>query len=118
MLQAAWAFRAPSIMKLLTLKQTSGRQADVVFRSAGLGSGIGAVIIWSVLAVDLYLLIEGPNAAIGIPRALAAVIGLFLLFVAWLMTQRWRASRRPSNWLMRVRGNDVLIKFRSYENWR
>jgi hypothetical protein len=105
-------------MKLLTLKQTSTRQTDVVFRNPSMSTSIAAVIMWALLAVDVYLLVEGRIHAFAMPRGLSGVIAPFALLIAWMLTQRWRASRRPSNWLLRLQGNDVLIKFRSFENWR
>src|SRR5439155_18364594 len=105
-------------MRLLTLNETSCRQTDMVFRNPGTAYGLVAAILWAALATDLYLLIVGRIGLFDMPWGVALGVGLFLLLFAWLVSQRWRASRQPSNWLMRLRGNEVLIKFRSYENWR
>jgi hypothetical protein len=105
-------------MKLLSLKQVSCRQTDTVFRNPGIAYGIVAGIVWCLLAAAVYLLIFGRIGGFEMPWGLAAWLSPFLLLFAWLLTKRWQASRRPSNWVVRLRGNDVLIKFRSYENWR
>ena len=42
---------------------------------------------------------------------------LFLLFTG-LVARDLSATLRPTNWLLRVRGYEVLIKYRSYQNWR
>jgi hypothetical protein len=105
-------------MKILSLKQTSCRQTDVVFRNTSLGSAIGAVVMWALVGTAVYLLIYGRIGGFDPPRALVVFIGLFVLLFAWLMTRTFQAARRPSNWLVRLCGNEVLVKYRSYENWR
>ena len=105
-------------MKLLNLKQTSCRETDLVFKSPSFVSLIAAVCAWACVGAATYIVIVGRIGAVDPPRLLAFFIGLFLLMFALLATGTWKASRRPTNWIVRIRGNEVLIKFRSYQNWK
>jgi hypothetical protein len=105
-------------MKLLPLNQTSCRQSDVVFRNARLASGITTIISWACVAFFTYLAIYRRIGSFDLPRALAVFLGLFALLFAWLSGMSWRSSRRPTNWILRLQGNVVLIKFRTYLNWK
>ena len=105
-------------MKLLNLKQTSIRQTDTVFRTPGVALGIVAATLWGCLGAAIYLLIFGRIRTFDPPRLLVFFIALFVWFFAALGTGMWKASRRPTNWIVRIRGNEVLIKFRSYQNWK
>lgn len=40
------------------------------------------------------------------------------LFWTWASIRGWQSALRKTNWLMRIRENEVLIKFRSFANWR
>src|SRR4051794_25699017 len=76
------------------------------------------VIMWAIVGTAAYVGAFGRIGRFDPPRLMCIFIGLFLLLFAWLVTQSFKSSLRPTNWLMRIRGNDLLIKFRSYENWR
>jgi hypothetical protein len=105
-------------VRLLTLKQASCRQTDVVFGNTSLASGVAAVVMAALLAAAAYLALYGRIGSFDPPRWLSAWVGFFLLIFVWAFGNAWRASRRPTNWLLRIQGNEVLIKFRSYQNWR
>src|SRR5208282_1379047 len=44
----------------------------------------------------------------------AAFFGLF----GWLAFRQFRASLKRTNWLLRCNDNGVIIKYRSFDNWR
>lgn len=105
-------------MKLLSLKQTSCRQTDTVFGASAIGSAIVTILSLGCICVGVYLLIYGRIGSFGAPRVFIAFEMLFALLFFWLASGSWRAATHPSNWLLRIQGNDLLIKFRSYQNWR
>jgi hypothetical protein len=105
-------------MKLLTLKQTDIRQTDTVFAGTSLSKGIVSLVMWCLTAAAFYIVIFGRLGSFDPPRLLAFFIGLFFLLFAWLAGGSWKSSRRPTNWLVRLRPSEMLIKFRSYQNWR
>lgn len=105
-------------MRLLTLKQTAIRATDTVFKNSGLGSLIVAVITWSIALAAFYLAVAGRIGRFNPPRFVSMFVGLFMLLFAWLSTNQFRAARRATNWLLRIRGNEVLVKFRSFSNWK
>jgi hypothetical protein len=49
---------------------------------------------------------------------MGGAVGAFSLLFALISTSIFRAARRETNWLVRIRGSRVLIKFRSYQNWK
>jgi hypothetical protein len=105
-------------VKILSLNQVSLRQTDAVFGASALRAALWAVVAFAVLALACYALVVGHVGYVSIPRWWVVGVGLFCLFIAGLTTHTWRAARRPSNWVLRIQGNDVLIKFRSFEHWR
>ena len=44
----------------------------------------------------------------------AATFGLF----GWFALGQFRACVKPTNWLLRCHGSGVIIKYRSFQNWR
>jgi hypothetical protein len=44
----------------------------------------------------------------------AAIFGL----IGWIAWGQFRARLKPANWLLRCNGDGVIIKYRSFENWR
>jgi hypothetical protein len=79
---------------------------------------VGAVVVWTLVGIDVYLLIYGRIGQVDPPRAITVFVGLFMLLFAWVLTKIFLAARRPTNWVLRIQGNDLLIKYRSFENWR
>src|SRR5581483_3239715 len=109
-------------MRLLALGQTFADRDDIVFRHKPFWPAFWTVVYAALLALDIYGAVNVRMR--GIParpdnglRFVLIVLGLFLLLGIWLALHAWRAALHPSNWLMRIRDNRVLIKFRNYENW-
>jgi hypothetical protein len=40
------------------------------------------------------------------------------LFWTWASLRGWQSALHKTNWLLRMRDDQVLIKFRSFANWR
>jgi hypothetical protein len=90
----------------------------MVFRNSAVPTTIMTLVMSGLVVVAGYLVIHGRIASFRLPRPLAVGEVLFFLLLVLIFGSRLRATRRPTNWLMRIRGNDVLVKFRSYQNWR
>lgn len=104
-------------MKIMSLNQTSCRPTDAVFGASSIGTGIATLCMSAILMVAAYVTVYGRIGRFDLPRPLAIFAGLFFLLFVWLSGRTWQAARRPTSWVMRVRGNEVLIKYRSFENW-
>src|ERR1700678_849741 len=105
-------------MKILSLNQVSCRQTDIVFGSSIVRAAWWFVCVCGMLILAVYLFVYGHIGVFELPRLLTAGLGLFSLLIVLLTAHTLRAARRPSNWVLRVQGDDLLIKFRSYENWK
>jgi len=107
-------------MKLLTLKQTTLHGTDEVFvPMSPTGAAVAAFVFAMLTIAAAYLTLAGHVGSFDPPRLLSGVIGAFFLLFTWALFNRWRAAHRPTtNWILRIRGSQVLIKFRSFENWK
>jgi hypothetical protein len=105
-------------MKLLSLKQTAIRGTDEVFGATWVGGAIACVLMSALTIGAFYMVIVGQVRSFDPPRILSGFIGLFFLLFAWVSFRTAQAARRPTNWILRIRGSELLIKFRSFENWR
>jgi len=105
-------------MKILSLNQISCRQTDIVFGSSTLRAAGWFICACGMLAAAGYLFVYGRIGFFELPRLWTALPGLFFLLIVLLTAHTLRAARRPTNWVMRVQENVVMIKFRSYENWK
>jgi hypothetical protein len=84
----------------------------------GIGNAMATVICLGLVGAGIYLWFQRHIGHFYLPRFIIAFeIPVVLLFL-WLAAGSWRAARRPTDWLLRIQGNDVLIKFRSFQNWR
>jgi hypothetical protein len=104
-------------MKFYTLGEVPVGAADQVFKVAPTGKAILSLIVLGMAIAGAVLGIYGWKP-VGTPSwayyGIAGVIGLFGL----IPLGEFRASLRPSNWLVRCISGAILIKYRSYENWR
>ena len=90
---------------------------DKVFKSSPLGKAIAMVIMFSIAIASLAAAVSGykPHGMVnGAFYYFAVVNGLFGLIPYSL----FRASLKPTNWLMRITSSGIIIKYRAYENWK
>ena len=107
-------------MKFYRLNEIPTRSDDQVFKASPTNALIGFIVF---LGIGIALLIFGIRGAridgLRMPSGLflyggAAVCGL----IGWIAWGQYCARLKPSNWLLRCNNNGVIIKFRSFENWR
>jgi len=104
-------------MKFYKLTEVPIQSDDQVFKASPVSAGIAFTVFSGITTAALVLGIHHVDG-ITLPRVIfyivAAATGLFGLFAF----HSFRASLKPSNWLLRCSNNGVIIHFRSYLNWR
>jgi hypothetical protein len=106
-------------MKFYKLDEIATRSDDQVFKTSPIGKGI-ALFIFSALALGcLGLAIRGGIAhdRVHVPSVFLYCSAAFLGLFVWIAYAAFRASLRPSNWLLRCNSTGIIIKYRSYLNW-
>lgn len=107
-------------MRFYTLGEIPARSDDQLFKVSPTSpfiwfiafSGIGvALLLLGITGAKIYGLNLPPVFFIYLG---AATFGLF----GWLAFGGFRASLKPSNWLLRCNSTGVIIKYRSFLNWR
>jgi hypothetical protein len=107
-------------MKFYRFSEIPIRSDDHVFKASPTNA-----LIWFIvyLGIGIALLLLGINGAkiygLFIPSGLffyggAATCGL----LGWACWGQFRARQKPTNWLLRCNSNGIIIKYRSYQNWR
>jgi hypothetical protein len=104
-------------MKFYRLDEVPASRDDQVFKESPTINAIAALILFGIAITALVLGIEkwrphgmAPSA----PYWVAGIFGLIGLFPL----ANFRASLKPSNWLLRCNLSGLIIKYRAYENWR
>ena len=104
-------------MKFYKLSEVPIQNDDRVFKASPIGAGISFAVILAIAIAALLCGIHGVDG-LNAPRIIfylvAATFGLFGLFAF----HSFRASLKPSNWLLRCHRSGVIIHFRSFLNWR
>ena len=107
-------------MRFYRLSEIPTRSDDQVFKASPTGAFIGFIVC---LGIGISLLLLGISGAkihgLNMPPGLffysgAATCGL----LGWAAWGQFRARQKPTNWLLRCNGNGIIIKYRSFENWR
>jgi hypothetical protein len=104
-------------MKFYKLDEIPILKADQVFRVSPTGKAIAAVVMYGIAIASLVWGMSGRRPSgmgFGFPYYLTGVVGLFGLIPVGM----FRASLRPSAWLARFNDEGIIVKYRSYMNWR
>ncbi|EEF59123.1 hypothetical protein [Pedosphaera parvula] len=107
-------------MRFYKLSEIPIGSDDQVFKVPSRGGFIWVSLYFGIGMALLWFGISGAKIyGLKIPRGLffyggAAICGLLGRAAWW----NWRARLKPTNWLLRCNGSGVIIKYRSYENWR
>jgi len=107
-------------MKFYRLAEIPFRGEELVFKASSTGVFIWSLLYFGIGIAFLVLGIDGAKAS-GLniqPHVLfyggSVIFGLF----GWIAFEQFRARRKPTNWLMRCNSSGILIKYRSFMNWR
>ena len=107
-------------MKFYRLNEIPTRGDDQVFKVSPTGPFIWSMVFLG-MGVALLLLgiremkmhgLKGPPVFFSYFGA--AALGLF----GWIALSQFRACLKPTNWLLRCNSSGVIIKYRSFLNWR
>jgi hypothetical protein len=103
-------------MRFYKLDEVPISRDDVVFKESPLRSAIAAVLFLAVAVATLGCAIaKWPHGA---PVAFLYVFGAFFALFALGAVFNFRATLKPTNWLLRCQIGAVFIHYRAYENWR
>ena len=107
-------------MKFYRLSEIPIRSDDQVFKASTTGAFIG-VIVYSGIGIGLLLL--GISSAkiygLNLPPAFFICVGAPAFgLLGWAAWGQLRARLKPTNWLLRCNSSGIIIKYRSFENWR
>ncbi len=92
---------------------------DRVFKMSPVGKSIPLVLLSGLVITALVFAIRGEKlTGHGVPTVFCYVMAAFFGLFAWMAYRMFRASLQPSNWLMRGNSGGIILKYRSYLNWR
>ena len=93
-------------MKFISLDDMPAGRPDVEFKTSSFNSLIGLFTVFAMIGFAAFI----------VPGTMKyLLVGTCLLFLLLPLTTL-RRERLSTNWLVRIRGNSLWIKFRSYEN--
>jgi len=104
-------------MKFYRLDEIPVSREDQVFKESPTINAIAALVLFGIAITALVLGFEKwrpQGMAPSVPYWIAGIFGLIGLFPL----ANFRASLKPSNWLLRCNLSGIIIKYRAYENWR
>ena len=105
-------------MKFYRLGEIPDRPGEVIFRESRLKGAIFfcllALLTTGAFAFGVLGTLRGQAASFPLVIAYAIAVGLSLC--AWVSLKSFRASLRPTNWLVCYTTDGLMVKFRSYLN--
>ena len=100
-------------MKFYKLGEIPVQSDDQVFKTSPLGRSIPFIVFLGIgIGCLVFEKIKGANLF---------VYGFTVFFsglFAWFAFGQLRASLQPANWLLRCSASELIIKYRTYLNWR
>jgi hypothetical protein len=105
-------------MRFYKLDQVTVSRDDQVFKVSSTSQTIGLVITSAIVLTLLVFAIRNGIHHRVVPAFFSAVFGGMIGLFALNSYGSLRASREPTNWLLRCQGGGLLVHYRSYRNWR
>jgi hypothetical protein len=106
-------------MKFYKFSEIPIQSDDQIFKASPVGVGISFIVISAITTAALLLGIRGGEQyGINLPRAIFYIVAVFAGLFGLVAFHSFRASLKPTNWLLRCNNSGVIIHFRSYLNWR
>jgi hypothetical protein len=109
-------------VKFYRLNEIPIQSDDLVFKASPVRRLIPFVVFLAIFIVPFALaLVKGKDFVLSLlplPIFLCCIIEATFLLFAWLAYREYRASLRSTNWLLRCNDSGVIIKYRSFLNWR
>jgi len=104
-------------MKFYKFSEIPIQNDDLVFKASPIVAGISFTVISAITVAALLCGIHGVDG-INAPRFLFYIVAAFAGLFGWFAFHSFRASLKPSNWLLRCNRCGVIIHYRSFLNWR
>jgi hypothetical protein len=107
-------------MKFYRFNEIPTRSDDQVFKASTTGAFIWPIAYFGI-GIALLLFGIGGEKIYGLnqPPVFFIYVGVLIFGVmGWAAWRNFRARMKPTNWLLRCNGSGVIIKYRSFENWR
>jgi len=101
-------------MRFYKLDDVPVGRDDQVFKESPIINAVLALFLFGIAIGVLALGVTKWHPTSWVPFLVAGVFALFGL----VPLGNFRASLKPSNWLMRCQLSGVILKYRAYENWR
>jgi hypothetical protein len=107
-------------MKFYRLGEIPTRSGDLVFKASATGPLIGFILFCGIAIVLLLFGMSGEKIyGLNLPPAFFIYVGAPTFgLLGWIACGQLRARLKPTNWLLRCDSSGVIIKYRSFENWR
>jgi hypothetical protein len=105
-------------MKFLRESEVPARPDDIVCRVARLVHLIAGMVLCGLGGGAVSLLAASGDFGRFWPTAAAAVFVVMFLLMGWGFLGSWRATLRPTAWVLRASVDGLYVKFRSYLNYR
>ena len=107
-------------MKFYKLDDVVPSNDEQVFKASPVGKCIYLTVFSALSLASLLTAIHGGihYDRTNIPSTLFYIIAVVLALCAWYAFSVFRASLKPANWLLRCNRSGVIIKYRSFLNWR
>ena len=106
-------------MKFHRLGEIPTRSDDLVFKTSPVGICVWFIVFLGLgIAVALLGIGGGKQYGIHLSPVLCCILEAFLGLPLLVGLGAVRASLKPTNWLLRCNGTGVIIKYRSFQNWR
>ena len=106
-------------MKFYKLDDIATRSDDRVFRISPIGKGFAFLFFSSLALGCLVMAIRGgfQHDRVHVPSLFLYIFAAFLGIFVCFAYGAFRASLRPTNWLLRCNTQGIIVKYRSYLNW-
>jgi len=107
-------------MKFYKLEDVVPSSDERVFKASPVGRCVYLIVFSALALASLLTAIHGGfhHDRTQIPSTFFYMIAVVLALCAWYAFSVFRASLKPTNWLLRCSSSGVIIKYRSYLNWR
>ena len=98
-------------MELLTPDQFSINANDIVYKNSPFGAFVAFIVITAFSGIAILMWID-----FRLPSAMIIFCGLVVLIISILYFKKFLKTFKPENWVVSVAENNMLIKFRSFQN--
>src|SRR5579885_2470237 len=102
-------------MKFYTLNNAPVRRDDLIFKHSSVKSAVPVVILWGIALTALLAALKVIKLQ-AFPVPVDYIIAVFLGLFGLVFFAQFRATTKPTNWLLRAHPTGLLIKYRSYLN--